>query len=224
MPIAVIERDPMAHQPGYINPWVYWSFFPAYQLLMRSYFRSISVVGRENIPLQGPMVFASKHFSRWDPLILGFAYGKPLRFMTDVHQFQGIQGWFIQNLGGFPVDRAKPDSTSVKTTIALLNQPEPLVIFPEGGIERTQPVRSLKPGLTRLVLQAEATYKTVIPIVPVALGYQPDAVRGAKVWVKFEPAITSSDFSGANVKAVARSMTDCLEKKIMGAIVCAEGF
>ncbi|MBE9032270.1 1-acyl-sn-glycerol-3-phosphate acyltransferase [filamentous cyanobacterium LEGE 11480] len=197
-----------------INPWLYGFLFPVHRLLMRTYFRAIDVQGLENIPENGPMVFACKHFSRWDPLVVGFAVQQPIYFMTDIHQFQGFQGWVIENLGGFPVDRQKPDKTSLKTTLQVLRDGKRLVIFPEGGIEREQIVRPLKPGLARMVLQAQTTTQQAIPIVPVVLKYTPDAVAGAAVSVRIDQPIYANQYGEASSKAIAKQLTQAIESRL----------
>jgi 1-acyl-sn-glycerol-3-phosphate acyltransferase len=204
----------MTQLPVQVSPWLYWSLFPAHQLLMRSYFRKIQIRGRENLPAQGPFVLACKHFSRWDPMVLYFAIQQPLYFMTDYQQFGGVQGWIMRNMGAFPVNRDRPEAGSVKTTIRLLGQSKRLVIFPEGGIVREQLLHPLKPGLARIVLQAESVTGQSIQIVPVALQYSPDAVQFARVWVDIGQPLRSKNCRAIGEKAIARELTESLEQSL----------
>lgn len=183
---------------------------PLHRWFMRVYFGSITIHGQDHLPDQGPFVLACKHFSRWDPLVVGLLSPKPLFFMTDAGQMQGLQGAVIKHLGAYPVDRDKPGKTSLKTTIALLAEGQRLVIFPEGRIEREQTLRSLKPGLARIVLQAETVTQRSIPIIPVAIKYEPDSIRGANVQVIVDLPIMASQFSGANSKVVAQQMMEAI--------------
>jgi 1-acyl-sn-glycerol-3-phosphate acyltransferase len=204
----------MRGKPVSFNPWVYWALFPAHQLLMRGYFRQIVVQGRANLPAHGPIVLAPKHYSRWDPLVLYFAIQQPLFFMTDEQQFRGMQGWLMRRMGAFPVNRERLDASSIRATMAVLAQSQRLVIFPEGGIVRDRPLRDLKPGLARLVLQAEAVTHQQVPIVPIALQYFPDAVRGAKVWVDIGVPLVAADCRAVGEKAIARELTQTLESTL----------
>jgi 1-acyl-sn-glycerol-3-phosphate acyltransferase len=197
-----------------INPWFYWSLWPAHRLLMATYWRSVQIQGQENIPPNGPMVFACKHFSRWDPLVLGLALPLPLYFMTEINQFQGVQGGMIRQLGGFPVDRQKPDKASLKTTLQLLQAGQRLVIFPEGGITRDAIVGGLKLGLARIVLQAETLTQTPIPILPVALKYHPDAVARAEVSVLIDRPIWTKSYVGENSRAIGQAMTQDIAMRL----------
>jgi 1-acyl-sn-glycerol-3-phosphate acyltransferase len=193
-----------------IHPLVDRALRPLHGRLMRSYFGAISIQGHDFLPDRGPFVLACKHFSRWDPLVVGLLAPQPLYFMTDSVQMQGLQGWVIKHLGAYPVDRDKPDKTSLRLTIDLLAAGQRLVIFPEGGIEREHSLRSLKPGLARIVLQAETLTQQSIPIIPVALRYAPDSVRRANVQVIIDRPITSEQFSGATPKLKAQQMTEAI--------------
>ncbi len=180
---------------------------------MGFYFSQITIQGTAHLPIQGPTVLAVKHFSRWDPLVVALLSREPLRFMTNANQFFGIQGWMIQQLGGFPVDIARPQRSCLRHTVELLHQRRKLVIFPEGGIVRDQPLRSLKPGLARLVLQAEATAPEplAIPVVPIGLRYYPQAVRGARIALQLSTPLYLQDYRQETDKQTAQVFTEALE-------------
>lgn len=204
-----------------VSPWLYWSLFPFHRLLLRLYFGPITIRGRDHLPAQGPMVLAVKHYSRWDPLIVLLLTKKRLWFMTNANQFVGLQGWFIERLGAFPVEIARPQLSSLRHAVALLQAGERLVIFPEGGIVRNQPLRPLKPGLARLVLQAEAAGGLEIPIVPIALRYEPGAQFGAEVIVQINPPLYSRDHRMADEKATAQALTLSLQESLISGLRAA---
>ncbi|MBD2368509.1 1-acyl-sn-glycerol-3-phosphate acyltransferase [Leptolyngbya sp. FACHB-402] len=198
-----------------VKPWLYWSLFPIHRTFLRLYFSSIEIQGRENLPQQGPCILASKHFSRWDPLVLSLLSQEPLRFMTNANQFTGIQGWAIERLGAFPVNLARPSVSSLRCAIELLQAKHKLVIFPEGGIVRDQPLREFKTGLARLVLQAEASGEIKVPILPIALFYSPTASAGAKASIRINPPLYINDYRQENDKQTARIFTQTLYSKIL---------
>ncbi|NJM75858.1 MAG: 1-acyl-sn-glycerol-3-phosphate acyltransferase [Acaryochloridaceae cyanobacterium RU_4_10] len=203
---------------SYVSPWVYPVISTTNRLFLRRFFFGpIRVQGLEHYPTKGPAVLAIKHYSRWDPLVIATLKPKAVRFMTNANQFEGFQGWLIERLGAFPIDLARPQKSSIKQTIDLLHQGEILGIFPEGGIgigmERERLLRSLKPGVARLILQAEASAKVpaAIPIIPIALHYEPGAQRGATVWIDIAPPFNSSLFPADSDKERAAKMTQYLE-------------
>lgn len=200
---------------SYVSPWVYPATSAINRLILkRFFFGPIYVQGLHHYPLQGPAVLAIKHYSRWDPLVIAtLEPKKAVRFMTNANQFEGFQGWMLNRLGAFPIDLARPQKSSIKHTIELLHQGEIVGVFPEGGIVRDQLVRSLKPGVARLILQAEASAKAPlsIPIIPIAIHYVPEAQFGATVWVDISPPFDSSLFKGDSDKERAAQMTQHLE-------------
>ena len=199
---------------SYLSPWVYPPVSAANRFLLRHFlFKAIRVEGQQHLPMNGPAVLAIKHYSRWDPLVIAQLDAAPPRFMTNANQFSGVQGWLIRRLGAYAVDLARPQKSSIKETIDLLQQNKVVGIFPEGGIVRDQLLRSLKPGLARLILQAESTaaQPLSVSVIPVALHYTPEAQIGATVWVDVNPPFTSSQFSGESDKRKAAQMTEYLE-------------
>lgn len=145
--------------------------------MLPTYFGHITVRGQEHIPATGPVILAPTHRARWDSLVLPLATGRPvtgrdLRFMVTSDEVTGVQGWFIRRLGGFAVNVRSPSISSLRHGIDLLRQGEMLVIYPEGGIFRDNKVHRLKPGLTRLAVQAEATSNQLgLQILPVSIKY-----------------------------------------------------
>jgi 1-acyl-sn-glycerol-3-phosphate acyltransferase len=203
---------------SYVSPWVYPVISTSNRLFLRRFFfGSIHTQGLNHYPLHGPAVLAIKHYSRWDPLVIAMLKPKAVRFMTNANQFEGFQGWLLNRLGAFPIDLARPQKSSIRQTIDLLHQGEILGIFPEGGIgigiERNRLLRPLKPGVARLILQAEASAKVPIPIpiIPIAIHYEPEAQFGATVWVDIAPPFDSSLFPVDSDKERAAQMTQHLE-------------
>jgi len=92
--------------------------------------------------------------------------------MVSANEMNGLQGWFIRRLGGFPVDPQQPAIASLRYGLDVLRQQEMMVIFPEGGIFRDGKLHPLKPGLARLALQAEQSQPGLnVKIVPIYVDY-----------------------------------------------------
>ena len=211
-------------QTASVKPWLYWMLFPIHRIFLSLYFGQIIFQGYENLPEFGPVVLAPKHFSRWDPVVLSLLSTEPLRFMTNANQFEGFQGWLIQNLGAFPIDLNHPTISSFRCAIELLHTGKKLVMFPEGGIVRDQPLRSLKPGLARLVLQAEVKMPegVVIPIVPIAIRYEPGAYLCAKIFINIGSPLYSQQYRQENDKLTALALTQALQEALLRSLEQAE--
>lgn len=201
----------------HVSPWLYRSLLPIHRIFLSLYFGKIIIKGEEYLPELGPVVIAPKHYSRWDPLLISLLSREPLFFMTNANQFGGIQGWLIERLGAFPVELNHPTVSSMRNAIELLQAGKKLVLFPEGGIVRDRILRSLKPGLARLVLQAEAKLPqpTSIPIIPITLKYQPSAKFLADVFININPPIYSRDYRQKNDKQTAILLTQALETSLI---------
>lgn len=200
-----------------VTPWLYWTLFPVHRIFLSLYFGQIIFQGYENLPESGPVVLAPKHFSRWDPLVISLLSTEPLRFMTNANQFEGFQGWLIERLGAFPVDLNHPTVSTMRCAIELLQAGKKLVMFPEGGIVRDQPLRPLKTGLARLVLQAEAKIPegVAIPIVPIAIRYDPGANRCANILINISSPLYSHEYRQENDKQTAVALTQALQDALL---------
>ncbi len=197
---------------SYVSPWVFPIVTTTNRFFLRHlFFKAITVQGQAHLPSHGPAVLAIKHYSRWDPLVIAQMNPYAVRFMTNANQFSGLQGWLLTRLGAFAIDLARPQKSSIKNMIDLLHEGEVVGIFPEGGIVRDELLRSLKPGLARLILQAESAAAQPIPIIPIAIHYVPEAKLGASVWVDISPPFTSQKFSGESDKQKAAQITEYLE-------------
>ncbi|MBD2102254.1 1-acyl-sn-glycerol-3-phosphate acyltransferase [Leptolyngbya sp. FACHB-261] len=202
-----------------IVPWLYWPLASSLRVGMPLYFSEIKVTGQEYLPQKGAVVLAPKHFSRWDPLLVSTLYREPLHYMTMLSQFKGVQGWVISRVGAFPVNVNRPQVSSLKYAVELLREGQKLVIFPEGGVVRDQLLRPLKTGLARLVLQVEADKPDLsIPIVPIALSYEPNSVFRAKVRMRICPPLYSSDYSAGDEKSTGSKLTAVLEQNLRAAL------
>ena len=97
-----------------ISPWLAPLAMVASQDIgLRFFFRSVQVIGSENLPLSGPLLLAPTHRARWDALLLPHAAGRRItgrncRFMVTVDEMRGLQGWFFAPLGLLPRESGPP--------------------------------------------------------------------------------------------------------------------
>ncbi|MGA9378253.1 MAG: 1-acyl-sn-glycerol-3-phosphate acyltransferase [Phormidium sp.] len=205
-----------------VSPWVASLVYPIGRyIVLPAYFGQISVTGRENVPKEGPLIFAPTHRSRWDPIMLGYGAGRDvtgrdLHFMVSANEMLGIQGWFIRRLGGFPVDTDHPGVSSIRHGVELLQNEKVLVMFPEGNIFRENCIKALKPGFARISLQAEASKCNLgIKVVPIAIKYSQEVPhRGCKIDINIGSPLKVADYRGDNVKRSAQRLTEDLQASL----------
>jgi glycerol-3-phosphate dehydrogenase (NAD(P)+) len=90
-----------------VNPIVYWLVRGVIQPFFHLYFR-LSRIGREHIPQEGPVIFASNHRSFLDPFVIGTMARRPLYYMAKKELFKNrFISWWLSSLGAFPIDRGK---------------------------------------------------------------------------------------------------------------------
>jgi 1-acyl-sn-glycerol-3-phosphate acyltransferase len=163
-------------------------------LALPGFFSSIEVLGSEHLPLEGPVLLAPTHRARWDALLLPHAAGRRVsgrdcRFMVTVTEMRGLQGWFLDRLGCFPIDQGRPGTSALRYAVDLLAASQQLVVFPEGQIRRRDEAIRVHQGLGRLALLA-ASQGVDVRVVPVGIGYShaPPRCRG-RAALAFAPAL-----------------------------------
>jgi 1-acyl-sn-glycerol-3-phosphate acyltransferase len=197
-----------------VSPWLTpLAYLLGRHLILPLFFGRITVTGQEYIPIDGPVIFAPTHRSRWDALLVPYAAGRwltgrDLRFMVTITECQGLQGWFIKNLGGFPVNLKHPSISTLRHAVDLLINGETLVIFPEGGIRKGK-LHPLKQGIARLAISAESNYPGLgVKIVPIAIDYsRTNPTWGTNVNINIGKPIKVSDYLGSSCKTDAKLLT-----------------
>lgn len=129
--------------------------------IFRIVFR-FNVVGKNNIPKDGRVILCSNHISNFDPLILGLAIPRQIRFMAKKELFiNSFLDKFFSLLGAFPIDRKGPSISSIRTSLNILKNEEVLGIFPEGTRVFEEDISKAKPGIGMIAVRGKS------PVVPI---------------------------------------------------------
>ena len=128
---------------------------------------SIRVVGRENVPLEGPVLLVSNHVSFIDAMLIAMANRRLTRFlMLRAYYDLPVAGWFFRATGCIPVssgDGPKALAESFRRARAYMLSGQAVCIFAEGEISRHGQMQRFKKGFERMVEGSDA------PVVPVHL-------------------------------------------------------
>ena len=158
-----------------VNPILYWLVRAVFQPFFHLYFR-LSRIGREHIPTDGPVIFASNHRSFLDPFVIATLIRRPMYYVAKRELFRHrLQGWFLNSLGAFPVDRGRSDAEMIATAKAILARGDCVLIFPEGTRIRPGALGTPRRGVGRLALESGA------PVVPLAVIGTEDVRRGWRI-------------------------------------------
>jgi 1-acyl-sn-glycerol-3-phosphate acyltransferase len=130
----------------------------------RVFFR-LRVEGAENIPTDTPFVLAPVHRSNLDFFLVSAVTHTRMRYMgkDSIWKFK-LPGRLISALGAFPVRRGSADREALRASIEVIENGEPLVLFPEGTRQSGPIVQDLYDGA------AYVASRTGVPIVPVGIG------------------------------------------------------
>ena len=150
------------------------------RLLTRIYVRKFEVVGRENLPREGPLIVASNHLNNADPPMIALAT-RP-RFPMYMAKREMIRwpilGPAFRIFGAFPVRRGAADLSALRAATEHLERGAMLVMFPEGTRSRGGGLGRGHPGTALIAMRSGA------PILPVA-------VTGSEVitwpWIFLKP-------------------------------------
>lgn len=134
------------------------------------------IEGKHHVPAEGPFLLAPVHRSILDTPISSGVTRRRMRFMgADKYWASKPFGRLLSALGGFPVTRGSADREALQRCISVLQQGEPLVLFPEGERKSGDAVHPLFEGATYIAVKAG------VPIVPVGIGGSERAMpKGAK--------------------------------------------
>jgi len=187
------------------------------------------VEGVHHLPRRGPVILASNHLALIDPLFIGVACPRPVRFIAKQELFdegtlpRRLFTRALRAIGQLSVDRRPGESAqeAMNNSLAVLEGGEVFGIFPEGTRSPDGRLYRGQTGLAWLALTTEA------PVVPVALtGTERILPRGRKlpslnrVGMRFGEAVDLSPWKGQAHKArPRREATDA----IMGAIAKLSG-
>lgn len=137
----------------------------------------VDVSGVEHLRVDGPLLIAPVHRSNLDAPIIGAMGDRPFRYLAKRSLFaNGLFGWMVSALGGFPVDRGTADRDSLAAAQAILAEGHALLVFPEGTRQPVGDVGELFEGVVFLAARTNA------PIVPVGISGTGEALgSGRKV-------------------------------------------
>jgi 1-acyl-sn-glycerol-3-phosphate acyltransferase len=184
------------------------------------------VIGRENVPASGPVIFASNHVSFIDSVILPAVLDRRMSFLAKSDYFtgRGLKGWatktFFNAIGQLPIDRSggKASEASLRTGLQVLARGEQLGIYPEGTRSPDGKLYRGRTGIARMVLEGR------VLVVPVAMVGTRDVQQiGQKfpkfkrVGVVFGKPLDFSRFEGLETdRFILRSVTDEIMHELRG--------
>jgi 1-acyl-sn-glycerol-3-phosphate acyltransferase len=127
-------------------------------LLLMVFFR-LKVTGREHIPAQGPLMAVANHESFLDPFVVGVVLMKRhATFLAAPWLYtRPVAKGFLRRIGSLPAYGDGNEVAALRESIRILQRSGTVVIFPQGGIGRSQ----ISGGAVFIALKAQAA---VVPM------------------------------------------------------------
>jgi 1-acyl-sn-glycerol-3-phosphate acyltransferase len=119
--------------------------------------------GKQNVPLTGPVLLVSNHQSNLDPVLVGLACPRQLKYLARQGLFFFPFSLWIRALGAVPIDRERGALAGIRATLELLKQNNAVLVFPEGSRTLDGRLHEMLPGFCLLARRSRAT------IVPLAV-------------------------------------------------------
>jgi len=125
-------------------------------------FAPLTVLGKDNIPLEGSFLLASNHISNIDPFLIGLAVHRRTSYMAKDSLFRKpLLRAFFNAVEAYPVRRGASDVRAIRETLRRLKRGLPIVIFPEGTRRASGAEQKQHTGIGFIAVKGD------VPVVPV---------------------------------------------------------
>ena len=199
--------------------------------LVKIYYPQIELEGAEQIPSTGPVLLCGNHpNSLVDPIVIGIASGRPVRFMAKAPLFKTpVLGQIMYGLGMIPTYRGSDDSKQVRrnlesldSSIQFLVEGHAVGIFPEGKSHDAVQVEMVRSGVARIAVRAVEQGASDLVIVPLGLNYSRKEQFRSSVSVQVGQPIEVEKWlqeSGEEGRKAVRALTQEVEERLKSVVV-----
>ncbi len=172
------------------------------RIIANTFFRRIDVVGIENVPGDGPVIFAGNHPNAlMDGFLLIAKCGRwPLHFMANAKLWKfRLLAPILDAIGAVPVYRREEHDGEVDNRQAfeklyeVIEAGNCMGIFPEGISHAESQLVRLKTGTARIALSVSARGKAGVKIIPCGLNYINRHRFRSQVLIEFGKPIVIDD-------------------------------
>lgn len=131
-------------------------------IVLRALSGGLRVIGKENVPNEGPVILAPNHVSFFDPPVVSCASPRVVCFLAKEELFKPpVFGPLIRSLNAFPVKRGHGDTSAIRTALEKLKGGECLIMFPEGTRGDGKTLLPMQSGVAMLAKKSGAC---VVPV------------------------------------------------------------
>lgn len=177
-----------------------WIVRGAIYLWCKIYYRA-EIIGLENIPKEGPLIFCGNHRTYLDPPLMVATAKRDMRFLAKEelykNKFLAFLGWVFDAI---PVKRDEKDVLAIKTSLKYLKSGQCIALFPEGTRNGMEKGEKVKDGVAFFAVRSGAK---VVPC-----GIKGGTKDCRKATITYGKALDYSEFRSNKDKDVLENITE----------------
>lgn len=189
------------------------------------YTKKITVLGTENIPKKGAILFTANHPNGLiDPLFIATHMKRKTHFLVRAAVFNNpLIAKFFNLLGMMPVYRIRDGIQQLSKNEEIFNKCQnllkdnkALLIFPEGTHNKARTVRPLSKGFTRILFRTLDEHPdTDIHIIPIGITYQNVSSYPSKVAIHFgSPILANSFYNQQDINQSVKTIKELVSEQL----------
>ena len=203
------------------------------KLSVLGFYRKRSVVGLENIPKNKPYIIASNHQSAFmDPIMTAVVIKNvQTYFLVRADIFK--KKWaskLLHAVNMMPIYRMRDGVDTIEKNEAvfqacyrIINQGNPIMIYPEGNHSNKKSLRPLKKGVGRIAFGAaeSSNFELDLQVIPSGLNYSNHRDAGGTLQVVFAKGISVKEYQEVYLENEAKALSDFRKRlqKEMAALI-----
>ena len=168
----------------------------------------MKIVGKDNIPKEGPIIICGNHRSFLDPPLIVVTCGRKARFLAKEeltkNKFLAFLGYIFDAI---LVKRDSKEVTAIKESLKTLKDGNCLALFPEGTRNGLEKGEKVKDGAAFFAVRSGAK------IVP--CGIKGGTKGDWKVTITYGEPLDFSEYKGSKDKEVLDKVTEEIMDKIL---------
>jgi 1-acyl-sn-glycerol-3-phosphate acyltransferase len=166
--------------------------------------KKITIVGKENIPKDGPILFIANHQNALiDAILIPTTTKREIHFLTRASAFAtNLISKFLKSLNMIPVYRIRDGFNTIEKNVSVFEQCFEILkdegaveIFAEGAHHLKRQIMPLKKGFARIILGTLQKYPHLnIQIVPIGINYDSHLNFPSSVSIHYGQPILANKF------------------------------
>lgn len=184
-----------------------WIVRGAIYIWFKIYYK-VDIIGLENIPKEGSVIFCGNHRSYLDPPLMVATAKRDLKFLAKEelykNKFLAFLGWVFEAI---PVKRDDKDVSAIKTSLKILKNGDCIALFPEGTRNGLEKGEKVKDGVSFFAVRSGAK---VVPC-----GIKGGTKECKKVTITYGKPLDYSEYKGSKDKLILDKITNEIMENII---------